>query len=369
MALTVAVGLAAPAHADSVSDKQREAQQIADRIDQLGNRAADLGEALNGAKLALDQAEADVQEAQTKLDQLTQKMGSLRSSMSAFALKAYVYADQTGGLAGLLAGTSTTEGAAQRQGYEQVALGANMDMTDDVKAVIEDTQNEQNILSARQDKAANLEKAYADAQQQANDALAQQQQLQSKVSGELAVLVAQQQQQQAQASVSAAAAAANNATQNNGQDTSSNGSQSSSGGSGPRPQNVVSPRTRSAPPPVNVPPTSPGAMVAVRAALSQVGVGYRFAAAEPGVAFDCSGLTMWAWAQAGVSLPHYSKAQYEVLPHVPLSAIRSGDLVFFYSDIHHVGIYIGNGAMVDAANPALGVRIAGIGGAIGAARP
>ena len=104
MALTVAVGLAAPAHADSVSDKQRQAQQIADRIDELGNRAADLGEALNGAKLALDQAQADVQEAQTKLDQLNQKMGSLRSSMSAFALKAYVYADQTGGLAGLLGG-------------------------------------------------------------------------------------------------------------------------------------------------------------------------------------------------------------------------------------------------------------------------
>ena len=255
-----------------------------------------------------------------------------------------------------------------------------MDMTDDVKAVIEDTQNERDILAARQDKAAKLEKAYADAQNQANDALAQQQKLQSKVTGELAVLVAQQQQQQAQASASAAAAAANNATQNDGQDasssngsssngSSSNGTQSSSGGSRPRPQNVAAPRTRPAPPTVNVPRDLAGGDGGGARCAQPGRCQLPVRAAQPGVAFDCSGLTMWAWAQAGVSLPHYSKAQYEVLPHVPLSAIRPGDLVFFYSDIHHVGIYIGNGAMVDAANPALGVRIAGIGGAIGAARP
>ena len=122
------------------------------------------------------------------------------------------------------------------------------------------------------------------------------------------------------------------------------------------------------PPIVDIPATSPGAAIAVRAALSQVGKGYRFAAAGPDF-YDCSGLTMWAWAQAGVGLPHYSKAQYDSLPHVPLNALQPGDLVFFYSSISHVGIYIGGGQMVDAANPALGVRVAGIGGAIGAARP
>ena len=79
---------------------------------------------------------------------------------------------------------------------------------------------------------------------------------------------------------------------------------------------------------------------------------------------------MWAWAQAGVSLPHYSKAQYESLNHVPLDALQPGDLIFFYAAVSHVGIYIGGGQMVDAANPALGVRVTGIGGnVIGAARP
>src|SRR6185503_15257568 len=122
-------------------------------------------------------------------------------------------------------------------------------------------------------------------------------------------------------------------------------------------------------PQIDIPPTSGGAGTAVRAALSQVGKGYRFAAAGPDY-YDCSGLTMWAWAQAGVSLPHYSKAQYDSLQHVPLDALQPGDLIFFYASVSHVGIYIGGGQMVDAANPALGVRVTGIGGSvIGAARP
>ena len=87
----------------------------------------------------------------------------------------------------------------------------------------------------------------------------------------------------------------------------------------------------------------------MRAALSQLGVPYVFAAASPGRAFDCSGLTLWAWGQAGVSLPHFAASQYAMLPHVPLDQLQPGDLVFFYSDLHHVGIYIGNGH--DGARP------------------
>ena len=80
---------------------------------------------------------------------------------------------------------------------------------------------------------------------------------------------------------------------------------------------MATPKAVAPPPQIDIPATSPGAATAVRAALSQVGKAYRFAAAGPD-AYDCSGLTMWAWAQAGVSLPHYSKAQYDSLQHVPL---------------------------------------------------
>ncbi len=105
--------------------------------------------------------------------------------------------------------------------------------------------------------------------------------------------------------------------------------------------------------------------------MSQLGVSYRFAAATPGVAFDCSGLTMWAWGRAGVGLPHQSRQQYASVPHVPASAAQPGDLVFFYSPISHVGIYIGNGMMVDSPNSGAVVRRAAVNwsNVVGVGRP
>jgi cell wall-associated NlpC family hydrolase len=94
--------------------------------------------------------------------------------------------------------------------------------------------------------------------------------------------------------------------------------------------------------------------------MSQLGVGYRYATAIPGVAFDCSGLTRWAWGQAGVSLPNSSRAQAASTPDVPQSAVQPGDLIFYYSPISHVGIYIGGGQMVHATNPGDVVKVAGV---------
>lgn len=96
---------------------------------------------------------------------------------------------------------------------------------------------------------------------------------------------------------------------------------------------------------------------AVQYALAQVGDAYVYGAAGPD-AFDCSGLTMMAWAQAGVSLPHSSSAQMGSGTPVSQSQLAPGDLVFYYSPVSHVGIYIGNGQIVHAANPSTGVRVA-----------
>ena len=89
-------------------------------------------------------------------------------------------------------------------------------------------------------------------------------------------------------------------------------------------------------------------------ALAQVGKPYVFGAAGPS-AFDCSGLTMAAWASAGVGLPHAASQQFSMTPRVDSGSLIPGDLVFFYSDLHHVGIYVGNGTFVHAANPGDGV--------------
>ncbi len=126
------------------------------------------------------------------------------------------------------------------------------------------------------------------------------------------------------------------------------------------------------PPPGGPPPApNPNAQAAVDAAYSVIGVPYQYSSASPQTGFDCSGLTMWAWAHAGVSLPHSSAMQYEVLPHIATSDLQPGDLVFFYSPIHHVGIYIGGGQMIDAPYTGTVVQIRSVEWSVyvGAARP
>jgi cell wall-associated NlpC family hydrolase len=106
-------------------------------------------------------------------------------------------------------------------------------------------------------------------------------------------------------------------------------------------------------------PASGRAAAAVRYALAQVGKAYVYGAAGPS-AFDCSGLTMMAWAQAGVGLPHSSSAQQGSGTRVSQSQLQPGDLVFYYSPVSHVGMYIGNGQIVNAENPSVGVKITGV---------
>jgi peptidoglycan DL-endopeptidase CwlO len=94
-------------------------------------------------------------------------------------------------------------------------------------------------------------------------------------------------------------------------------------------------------------------------AYDQLGDRYVYGASGPN-AWDCSGLTQGAWAAAGVSLPHSSTAQYSSGRKVSKSELQPGDLVFFYSPISHVGIYIGDGNMIHASNPSKPVAIAPI---------
>lgn len=118
------------------------------------------------------------------------------------------------------------------------------------------------------------------------------------------------------------------------------------------------------------PASNPGAQAAVDAALSQLGKPYRWGASGPD-SYDCSGLTMWAWARGGVSLPHNSGMQYNATARVDRSDIEPGDLLFFGSPIHHVGMYIGNGQMVEAPYSGSQVRIGSISRSdyVGAGRP
>jgi cell wall-associated NlpC family hydrolase len=117
-------------------------------------------------------------------------------------------------------------------------------------------------------------------------------------------------------------------------------------------------------------PNSGGASAALQVAMSQVGKPYVWAGSGPAT-YDCSGLTMYSWGRAGVSLPHSAAGQYAMLPHVARGNLQPGDLVFFGSPIHHVGMYVGNGMMVDAPETGEDVQVESMNRSdfVGAARP
>jgi cell wall-associated NlpC family hydrolase len=364
-----------PAAADSIQDKQREASRLASRIEQLQATAEQLAEDYNEAVDALADVDRDVTAARARLTQQEAELATLRSRMSEFALKSYVFADQAAGVASLLDDMVLSGQASGRSGYAAVAMGANLDLTDQLTATVDDTTALRTSLEAKLERQRALTESVAGKRKDVDRAGAEAEAALSDVKGDLAQLVAEERQrrledearqqqeevrrQQERASVSRSAAVG--APRRSGSVRSSGGG---GGASAPRPSSPARPRVGA-----NVPSPSPGAAGAVRAAMSQVGVAYRYASSAPGVAFDCSGLTSWAWGQAGVSLPRNSRAQYAALPRVPIEQIQPGDLVFSGSPIHHVGIYVGGGQIVHASMPGVGVVVSPMRRVVGVARP
>ncbi|WP_242613900.1 NlpC/P60 family protein [Actinomadura roseirufa] len=100
---------------------------------------------------------------------------------------------------------------------------------------------------------------------------------------------------------------------------------------------------------------------ALRYAMTKIGRPYVWGAAGP-TTFDCSGLTMWAYKQVGINLPHYTGSQWNAGTRVSESELQPGDLVFFHSDLHHMGMYVGDGKMLHAPHTGDVVKIAPMAG-------
>jgi len=108
--------------------------------------------------------------------------------------------------------------------------------------------------------------------------------------------------------------------------------------------------------------TSDGARAAILFARAQLGEPYVWGAAGPD-SWDCSGLTMMAWQQGGISLPHYSAAQYQQTKHISAGQLQPGDLVFWGTSpntIHHVALYIGNGQIIQAPHTGDVVKVSSL---------
>lgn len=127
----------------------------------------------------------------------------------------------------------------------------------------------------------------------------------------------------------------------------------------PSPSPSATPSEKPEKPTTPAPPASGRGSSAVEVALAQVGKRYVWGTAGPNT-FDCSGLMSYAYRQQGISLPRTASQQYGVGTAVSKGNLQPGDLVFYYSGISHVGMYIGDGKIVHAANPRSGVTVTGL---------
>ncbi len=163
-----------------------------------------------------------------------------------------------------------------------------------------------------------------------------------------AALAAEQARLAAEAQAAAAAAAAAPADEAPANDVEVAGTSAAASSTAAAP--------KAAAPAVSAPNSK--AQIAVEAALSKVGSRYVFGAAGPDQ-FDCSGLTSWAWKQAGVTIPRTSSGQAG-LQSVPMDQLQPGDLVTYYSPVHHVAMYIGNGQIVHASTSSKPVYVTSV---------
>ncbi len=390
--LVVAVAMAGvmvsagSASGDPIANKRAEAAKVVAELDALQQKEEIIAEQYDNARVELSTVSGQVTAAKATLAGTQKTLAKRRHEMAGFAVQAYLEGgtDENGSL--VLSSSNGTD-ASQRQGYADATQGRAADMLDQLRSAQAQADNDIANLQSAQAQVSKVEHTMAQKRTQAQAAVAAQQAIYSTVKGQLATLVAQQQAAEAAAKAKAAAAAqaqflaqqrafaashpsaprpADNVVNDVGAGTGSHGTTSSadnsssgSGGSGGAPFEG------------GVAPSGSGAATAIAAAEAEIGVRYTWAGASPATGFDCSGLMMWAWAHAGVSLPHSSSGQYAVSQHIPLDEIQPGDLLFYGSPIHHVAMYIGGGQIIQAPHTGANVGEASMyygGNIVGAGR-
>ena len=338
------------ASGQTIESKKAEAAQLEADIQANGERIAALGEQYNGAVLAYEDAQKAVTAAQKRLVRAHERAGQLSALVSVRA--AALYQGASDPMSALIPSTDikSINELGVRTEYGSVATANDERLIADLSRSQQDLKIERRRLDKRVASAAGKRDFIAGARQQIEAANARETELLSSVKGDIATLVTQEKARKAAALRRALEELANT---NNGNGSSSVPASSVGGDQVP-----------------SLPAPSGRAGVAIAYAEAQLGKPYVYAAAGPDT-FDCSGLTMMAWAAAGVSMPHYSGAQYAMFPHVPLDQLQPGDLVFKGpGGSEHVAMYIGGGLQIAATHTGDYVRIQPLtSDPIGAARP
>jgi cell wall-associated NlpC family hydrolase len=417
--------------ADQVGQIEAQLAAASVRADRLATEVARAVEAYNGARFRLQQAIQEALAAQQAAEAARAQVETARTELGRFAAAAYRSGGDLGGLSTFLVAAGPRDlisraAALQSIGDSRRHALENLRSAQAYATVLD--RRAATMLDRRQAAAQRVERAKATAedkletQRQAVGQIAAQRQTlvralatarhtsvrleQSRQAGleraraEAARLAAERAAAAAarKAAAEAAAQAAEDARRSQaekaqrdqeqkdadakkaadqpapGQSTGNGGGGGGGGGNGGG-GSAPEPSAPNPPPSGSSSGSASGAEAAIDFAMAQMGKPYEWGADGPST-YDCSGLVMRAWQQGGVSLPHYSVAQYAQSQPVALSDLRRGDLVFFasgsdYQSIYHVGLYIGSGQMIEAPYTGENVRISSIwrSSLFGAARP
>lgn len=326
LVVVLAAALTAPAvGAPSLSDKQAEAARIQAEIEANGMRISSLAEQYNQARLRLDRARDEIARVRVNLASARADTARISSQVRGRAAAMYVGAASTTPLDAL--DLANAAELATRATYAASTADHDAELLARLRASREDLGIAEGELAEAESRAEDEVGALESSRREVEVANARQAELLSQVKGEIAQLIRAEEARRAAAERAAAEAAAQQIT-------------GGGGTPGTDPGGLVPP---------DVPAPSPGAAAAVAYVKAQLGKPYRYAGVGPD-AYDCSGLTMMAWAQAGVSMPHGSIAQGDMFPRVPDNEMAPGDLVIYYPDHGHVGMYVGGGMTISATH-------------------
>ncbi|MEU5519160.1 NlpC/P60 family protein [Streptomyces sp. NPDC047860] len=347
-ALTSVALLSQTANAVPSDDDKPSLEEVEKKVGDLYRQAESATEKYNAAKEKTTKQRKRVDTLLDDVAKRTQKLNDAREELGSFAAAQYRTGAGVPDTATFLLADTPQDIFDQRQVMDRMT-GRQKEAVDDYVTQQSETmkkrQEATKSLETLTESQGDLKKAKATVQKKLTDA----RELMSKLTAEeKARLAAIEKKKQEEAARKAAELARQQAEQQQAQEEAA---QQQSGGTG------TSESSGSTTPPSTSTDSSYStkAEKALAFARAQIGKPYVWGATGPG-SYDCSGLTQAAWKAAGVTIPRTTYDQVDAGTTVPVSQAQPGDLVFFYDDITHVGIYIGNGMMIHAPKPGTYVR-------------
>jgi peptidoglycan DL-endopeptidase CwlO len=343
--------LVATALLPAISSQAAQPKTVAEaqaRVDQLNEQAEVITEQYNGAQARLAQAQKRAAAAMATVTKAQAQVAAARAKVSAFAAQTYESGGMTETLSVVLATGDPGEALAKMATLQQVGRSQSATLTE-ARVAAQHYQQVRSAAAQANATAKTLRTQLANQKHQIDNLLSHGRQVLANLTAQqraqlLALQRAKAAAEQARAATALAAA--------RGAQSPSRASRDLSRADDPAPAATAAPQT------------SAGSSVAQRAlaaAMTRLGRPYVYGAGGPNT-FDCSGLVQWAYGQVGVSTAHYTGAFWNAYRHVSQSQLQPGDLVFFYPDHHHVGIYVGGGMMINAPRTGDVVKIASVAG-------